>query len=477
MGLLKRREMDMTTGPILKKIITYAIPLIVANLLQVAFNLADTLVLGMFAENGNNCVGAVSTTSAIINLCVALFIGLSVGSNVMVARNIGAKNQEGVKRTIGLSVFLSVFAGVVLLLVGVFFSRTFLELTGVSDVHIDLANKYLKIYLCGTPFIMLYNFCASVLRASGDTFRPMIYIMIGGVVNVILNIILVVFTPLDIEGVAIATVTSNAIAGICCLVTLLKSNSVVKFEWKYFRIFKKELIDLVKIGIPSGLQSCVFAFSNVLIASSMNELGKIYGAHVLSGSGYSGQIDNLIYMMMDAIALSAQVFVSQNLGAKNYDRIKKTLFTSVGLVASLGISLSGILVLLIKPIVLAISGDQLVAQAAFTRTIYVTIFYFLCGTMNTMSFSLRGLGESLISMLVVVFGNVVLRVIYILFIFPLNKTEATIYVLYPITWAITIGILAIFLVVILKKLKIKLMIENEFNQSSVTENCNQDNVA
>ena len=464
MGLLKRREIDMTTGPIFKQLVKYAIPLIVANLLQTAFNLADTLVLGMFAENGNTCVGAVGTTSAITNLCIAMFIGLSVGSNVMVARHIGAKNQEAIKRTVGLSVFLSVFAGIVLVIIGVFCSKYFLQWTGVSQVHFDLANRYLTIYLCGMPFIMLYNFCASILRASGDTFRPMIYITIGGVLNVILNIILVVFTPLDVEGVAIATVASNAFAGIACLIVLIKSKTTTKFEWKYFRVFKQELIQLLRIGVPSGIQSCVFAFSNVLITSSMNELGKIYGPHILSGSGYSGQIDNIIYVMMDAIALSAQVFISQNLGARNYGRIKSTLVTSVSMVGVLGLSLSGLLVLLIKPIVFAISGDQQVMQAAFARTVWVTVFYFLCGIMNTMSFSLRGLGKSFISMIIVVVGNVVLRVLWISFVFPLNKTEAMIYVLYPITWAITITMLAIILVVILKDLKQKLKIEDKANQ-------------
>ena len=456
MALLKRREMDMTVGPIFKQLVTYAIPLIIANLLQTAFNLVDTLVLGMFAEDGNTCVGAVSTTSAIINLCVAMFIGLSVGANVMVARNIGAKNEEGVKRTIGLSVFLSVFAGIVLVFIGVFCSKLFLKWTGVSAVHLELANKYLTIYLCGMPFIMLYNFCASVLRASGDTYRPMIYITLGGVLNVILNIVLVVFTPLDVEGVAIATVASNAFAGIACLIALIKNKSVARFEWKYFRIFKQELVYMLKIGVPSGIQSCVFAFSNVLITSSMNQLGKIYGPHILSGSGYSGQIDHIIYVMMDAIALSAQVIISQNLGARNYGRIKHTLFTSVGMVAVLGLSLSSLLLLLIKPIVLAISGDQLVAQAAFTRTVWVTIFYFLCGSMNTMSFSLRGLGKSFTSMIIVIVGNVVLRVLWISFIFPLNKTEGMIYVLYPITWFITATVLAVVLTFVLKNLKLKL---------------------
>ena len=462
MSILKRKEMDMTNGSIFKKLIAFAIPLVIANLLQTAFNLADTLILGMFAENGNDCVGAVSTTAALTNLCIAMFIGLSAGSNVMVARNIGAKNQEGIKRTIGLSVFLSVYAGIVLVIIGVFCSKYFLQWTGVSQVHFDLANRYLTIYLCGMPFIMLYNFCASILRASGDTFRPMIYITIGGVLNVILNIILVVFTPLDVEGVAIATVASNAFAGIACFITLIKSKTDTRFEWKYFRIFKQELVQLLRIGVPSGIQICVLSFSNVLVTSAMNELGILYGPHIISAYGYSVQIDNIIYVMLDSIALSAQVFVSQNMGAKQIGRIRKALFVSVGMVSVVGLFLSSLLLVLIKPIVFAISGDQLVAAASFTR-MWVTMFAFLCGIMSTFSLSLRGLGKSFVSMMVVISCNLVLWVLWLSFVFPLNKTEAMVYIFYPITWTITITVLGIIFFTTLKNLQQKFLKEEQTN--------------
>ncbi|MBR5899994.1 MAG: MATE family efflux transporter [Clostridia bacterium] len=447
----------MTQGPIFKQLITYVIPLIIANLLQMVFNLTDTLVLGVFAENGNLCVGAVATTGALISLITNLFIGLSTGANVMVARYIGAKKDESVKKTIGVAVFLSVVAGAILVLVGVFCSRHFLTLTGVSDLHIDLATRYITIYLCGAPFIMLYNYCANVLRASGDTVRPMLYITIGGVINVVLNIVLVVLTPLDVEGVAIATVVSNAFAGIACFITLLKGQSSVKFEWKYFRIFKEEFIELLKVGVPSGINGCLFAFSNVLIVSGTNELGKIFGNHIVTGAGYANQIDNIIYVCMNAVALSSQAFVSQNLGARKYERIKRSFFSSLGIVSVVGVSLGVLMICIAKPLFTAISGSQLVAKATFTKTFWVGLFYVLAGLMEVMSCSLRGLGKSFTGMIVTLSGTVLFRALWVWFIFPLKKTEAMLYCLYPISWIITVITLAIILAVVFRNLRRRLL--------------------
>ena len=450
MSIFKRREMDLTEGSILKKMIVFAIPIVIASLLQTLFHMADTFVLGMFAENGDLCVGAVSTTGSLINMIVSLFVGLAVGANVMVARYIGAKNHESVKNTIGTSVCLSFIFGAILVLVGIFGSRTILLWTGVSDLHIDLATNYLTIYLCGAPFMLLYNYCANILRASGDTVTSTTYITIGGVINVVLNIILVVLTPFDVEGVAIATVACNAFASIACFLTLLKSNTNVKFEWKYCKIYKKEFSELLKVGIPSGINSCLFGFSNTLTSAAINELGIIYGAHVVTGSGYANQFDNVIYVAMNAIAISGQAFVSQNLGAKNFERIKRTLFVTLGIVSVVGVVVSGIMLAITYPLIFAISGSELVAQATLEKTVWIGAFYTICGVMEVLSFYLRGLGKSLTGMIVTLIGTMIFRAIWIWFIFPLNKTTDWLYCMYPITWVITV---AIFIVVVAKTLK------------------------
>lgn len=465
MGLLKRRQMDMTTGPIFKNMVVFAIPLVIASLLQTAFNMADTFVLGIFAEDGDRCVGAVSTTGSLINMIISLFIGLSVGANVVVARFIGAKKQEKVNRTIGTSVLLSLIAGSILVIVGIFCSRIFLRWTGVSDNFIDLATTYLKIYLCGSPFMLLYNYCANILRASGDTVRPMLYITIGGVINVVLNIILVVFTPLDVEGVALATVASNAFASICCFVTLLKSKTNVKFKWKYFRIYKEEFLELVKVGVPSGINSALFGFSNTLISSSINKLGNIYGNHIVSGSGYANQFDNIIYVGMNSIALSAQAFVSQNYGAQNYSRIKRSFFTAISVVSVVGLVISGLMLALVYPLIKVISGEPMVAQAAFNKTLWIGAFYTLCGIMDTMSYSLRGVGKSFTGMIVTLTGTVLFRVLWILIIFPINPTETLLYCVYPITWVITIVTFIIIISRVFKNLRKRFALSERISSS------------
>lgn len=458
-NIFKRKDIDMTQGPIFKQLVMYAIPLVIANLLQMAFSLADTFVLGGFAENGDTCVGAVSTTGSLINMIVALFIGLSVGANVVTAKFIGAKKDEKVKKTIGTAIALSVIAGVVLVFVGIFCSRIFLTWLSVEDEFIDLATAYLTIYLCGAPFMMIYNYCANILRASGDTVRPMVYITIGGVINVILNIILVAFTPLDVQGVAIATVASNAFAGIACFIALIKNKSVVKFEWKYFKIYKEELLELLQVGVPSGINSALFGFSNTLIGASINKLGTLYGNHIVSGSGYSNQFDNLIYVCMNAIALSAQAFVSQNYGAKNYSRIRRTLFTSIGIVSVVGVVISGIMVALVYPLIKGISGNPNVAQAALTKTFWIGAFYTICGIMDTMSYTLRGVGKSFTGMLVTLTGTVLFRVLWIIFIFPINPTEWLLYCVYPISWVLTDVAFIIILSVVFKNLRRKFQLE------------------
>lgn len=460
-NIFKRRAIDMTEGPILNKLIVYAIPLIIASLLQTAFHMADTFVLGIFADNGNVCVGAVSTTGSLTNMIISLFIGLSVGGNVMVARYIGAKNDQSVKKTIGTAIVLSLIAGGILVIVGIFCTRTMLTWINVSDVHIDLATKYLTIYLCGAPFMLLYNYCSNILRGSGDTVRPMLYITIGGAINVVLNIILVVLTPLDVEGVAIATVASNAFAGIACFIALLKNNSSVRFEWKYFKIYKEEFGELLKVGIPSGINSCLFGLSNTLIGASINELGQIYGDFIVSGSGYANQFDNIIYVGMNSIALSAQAFVSQNYGARNYDRMKRTIFTSIGMVSVVGVVISGLMLAICYPLIFAISGSEQVAQATFTKTLWIGAFYTLCGIMDTLSYSLRGLGKSFTGMIITLVGTVLFRVVWVMLVFPLHKNEAMLYCVYPITWVITIITLVIVVVNVMKNIHKKFMLEDK----------------
>ncbi|MBQ3597342.1 MAG: MATE family efflux transporter [Clostridia bacterium] len=446
-------SIDMTEGPILKKLIRCAVPLIIGNVLSVLFNLADTLVLGIF--RGDAAVGAVGSTGAIYNLIIGLAIGLSMGSNVIVAKAIGAKDEQSVKKSIGMSVMLSLILGAVVFLIGFFFSKNFLVWTGVTADRLKNATLYLKVIFCGMPLILLYNFCASILRASGDTLRPMIYISIGGVMNVILNVVFVWAFGMGVEGVAIATVVSNGFAAVMCFRALVRNQGMVKFELKHFKLYKEQLIEVLKVGLPCGVQGCLFSISNVVIQSSINSFGPI----VMDGSGYANHFDNIVYTIQNAIAVTTMAFVSQNVGARNMKRVKRTTLTATAFVSVVGLCLGLISLLIVRPALGLITDNQEVIQAAFIKVKFVAFPYFLCGAMEVISFSLRGLGKSFVSMLICIFGSVVLRVAWIEFILPLNRSLEMLYIVYAISWVVTIAILLVAYIVVQKRLAQKINME------------------
>ena len=403
---MKKLEMDMTTGPIFKKIARFSIPLMLMNILQLLFNAADVFVVGIFVDDV--AVAAVGTNGALINLIINLFIGLSVGANV-VARYLGENNREKVRKNIGLSIFVALISGIILLFVGFFCARTFLEWMGCDPKVIVLATKYLKIYFLGMPIIILYNFCASILRAAGDTVRPLIFLTIGGVVNVGLNIFFVVVLHKDVEGVAIATVVSQGIAAVLSIIVLLKNEGDVKLELKYIRFYPKDFIELVKVGLPSGIQSCMFSISNVLIQSSINSLGD----KAMSGYAYEMQIANIVYTAMNAIALACMSFVGQNFGSKNVERIKKIIIQSSLFVTIVGVSLGVLVTFLAVPFLRLITSDEEVL--AYTQEIlyFVALPYFLCGVMDVVAYAMRSLGKSFTTMIICIFGACIFRIIWI----------------------------------------------------------------
>lgn len=445
----KNFEMDMTSGPILKKLIIFALPLVATNVLQLLFNAADIVVLGRFV--GDDPVAAVSSTTALINLIVNLFVGLSVGANVMVAKYLGKGDDEKVKRFVGMSVVISVIVGIILVGIGVGFARTFLIWMACDADVLDMAVKYLSIYFMGMPIIMLYNFCASILRASGDSMRPLIFLVIGGMLNIGLNIFFVTVVHLDVEGVAIATVASNAVSAVLGVIVLCKSRTAVKLQMKYMRIYKEELIELAKVGVPAGLQGCLFAFSNVLIQSSINSFGKV----VMSGNGYASQIEGVVYNAMNGVALAALSFVSQNGGAGKIDRIKRTILEAALTVTFLGLVLGISASLLTNGILHFITDDQNVINYALLRVELLCGFDFLCGLMDVFASSLRGLGKSTTAMLVTLFGSCVFRVVWIKTVFVWYRSLEIIYWSYPISWALTSLVHLSIIIPTVKKLKIR----------------------
>lgn len=429
---VKSHRIDMTEGHLIPKILLFSLPLMASSLLQLLFNAADIVVVGKFA--GSQALAAVSSTSSLINLTVNLFIGLSVGANVVAARNIGARQGEEISKTLHTSMFIGILGGLFLTVFGFFAAKPLLVMMDSPEDVIDLSTLYLKIYFLGTVFSMIYNYGAAFLRARGDTKRPLYFLALSGVVNVVLNLILVVFFHMSVAGVAIATITSQAISGILVLLCLLEDEDEnMRLDLKKLRFDGKKFMEIMRVGLPAGLQGCVFSISNVVIQSTVNSFGSI----VMAGNGAASNIEGFVYVGMNAFYHSCLTFTSQNYGAKRNDRILKTLLSCqllvivTGLVLGLGSYYFG------RPLLSIYADDPAVIDAGMIRLSYIAKTYFLCGIMDVMVGSLRGLGYSIIPMIVSLCGACALRLVWIATIFQANPTLDTLYLSYPVSWTIT----------------------------------------
>lgn len=430
----KNFEMNMCEGKIFGKLVVYALPLVLTNVLQLLFNAADVAVLGIFVSD--DAVAAVGATGALINLIIGLFVGLSVGANVLVARFSGEQNVDSAHKTVGTSVIVSLITGVILAFIGYFFAETFLEWTKCDPDVLDMATKYLKIYFIGMPIMMLYNFCASILRAVGDTMRPLIFLIIGGVVNIGLNIFFILVLDKTVEGVAIATVVSQGISAVLSIIVLLKGKGYAKLDMKKFKIYMPELKEMIRIGLPAGLQGCVFSISNVLIQSTINTFSKTY----MTANTVASQFDGFIYNAMNAVALSCLAFVSQNYGAKKFDRIRTVVRQSVLLVTVIGLVIGGGVILFSAQLCGLITDDPEIIRIAQNRLYILASTYFTCGIMDVLSNFMRGLGKSTTAMIVSLSGSCLFRIIWLKTVYLLNPTIEMVYIVYPISWVLTIGV-------------------------------------
>lgn len=442
----KSYEIDMVNGPILGKILVYSIPLMLSGILQLLFNAADVIVVGRYA--GSQSLAAVGSTSALINLLVNVFIGLSVGVNVMVARYYGARRETAVNETIHTAVALSLVSGLLLVVIGLLLARPLLELMGTPDDVLGKAALYMRIYFAGMPVTMLYNFGAAVLRAVGDTRRPLYFLTFAGIVNVVLNLFFVIALNMDVAGVALATVISQCISAGLVVRCLMKSEGCLKLHIKKLRIRRLLLIKIMRIGLPAGLQGAVFSVSNVLIQSSVNSFGSV----VMAGNTASSNIEGFIYNAMNAVYQTNLSFTSQNFGAKKYGRINKIMVTCIAVVAAVGISL-GMAAFAAGDFLLGIySSDAEVLKYGMIRLSIIGTTYFLCGIMDTMVGSIRGIGYSVMPMLVSLTGACGLRILWIFTIFQWHRTLMTLYISYPVTWIVTAAAHFICFMIVRKRL-------------------------
>ena len=429
----EKKEMDMCEGPLAGKILRYTLPLALSGILQLCFNAADMIVVGRYASG--EALAAVGSTGALINLIINVFMGLAVGVSVCVAHAWGAKNKESVRQIVHTAMLTSVIAGMIVLLIGFFGCRTFLSWMGTPDNVIALSTTYMKIYFLGMPACMVYNFGASVLRSIGDTKRPLIFLVIAGIVNVLLNLLTVIGFRLGVAGVAIATAASQVVSAALVVRSLMKRQDACRLVLRDLRIYPDKLMTIVRVGLPAGLQGAVFSISNVLIQSSINSFGSV----AMEGNTAAGNLEGFIYNVMNAFYHTSLTFTGQNVGARKPERIPRIALTCIALSMAISLTLSGLMYLFREPLLAIYRPDapEAVAYGSLRMSIIV-LTYFLCGIMEVFTGSLRGMGASLTPMLISLVGACVTRVIWIYTVFAAVPTLQVLYSCYPVSWLFTI---------------------------------------
>lgn len=427
-------EIDMTSGGLLGKVLIFSIPLIISSILQLLFNAADIVVVGQFTgESGATYIAAIGSTSSLINLLVSLVMGLSVGANVLVARYYAMNDQKATEETVHTSMALSVLGGLALAVIGITLARPLLTLMGSPDTVIEYSILYMRIYFAGMPLILIYNFGSAILRAVGDTRRPLYYLMIAGVVNVILNLIFVIGLGMNVAGVALATIISQGLSAALIVRCLMRQDDIYRLVLTSIRVCPDKLRRIISIGLPAGIQSSLFSFSNVLIQSSVNSFGEI----PMSGNATGSNLEGFVYVSMNALAQASVSFMSQNYGAKKIERLNKVLFTCVAVVTVIGLVMGNLFYYFGYNLASIYTSDQEAISYAVNRLAIICTTYCLCGIMDVVCGALRGLGYSVMPMIVSLAGACGFRIIWILTVFQYSHTLRTLYISYPVSWAIT----------------------------------------
>ncbi len=437
----------MCSGPIVSRLLLFAGPLVLSSVMQLLFNAADVVVVGKYA--GDNSLGAVGSVGPLINLMVNLFIGLSIGCNVLASRYYGSGDDVQLSKTVHTSMLISLVAGCVIAVTGFFLSEHILIWMSSPKETLPLASLYLKIYFLGMPATMAYNFGSALLRAVGDTRRPMFYLSAAGVINVALNLYFVICLHMDVAGVATATVIAQIISASLVIRCLMKENGPMKLSLTSLSADKDILVRIIRIGLPAGMQGVLFSVSNVIIQASVNS----FGATVVAGNSASQNIEGFVYVSMNAFYQATISFVSANVGARTFDRINKIIIRALLCVTATGMILGGTVYTFAYKLLSLYTDSPSVMDAGYVRIMFISFPYFLCGIMEVACGALRGLGYAILPMIVSLLGACALRLllIFTLFRIPRFHTTAFLYSTYPISWAITFAAHAICYVIVRRK--------------------------
>lgn len=446
---MKFNSENMCRGPIFKNVVIYTVPIILTGLLQLLFNAADLIVVGWFS--GSDSVAAVGATSSLTNLFVNLFIGLSLGAGVAVAQGIGAKSKENTEKAVHTAIPVALIGGILLTFIGILLSKPMLEAMGTPAGKIlSLSSVYMKIYFSGMTFLMVYNFGAAILRAAGDTKSPLIFLTVAGVLNVILNIVFVAAFKMDVAGVALATTISQALSSLLVIRELIKRKDLIKLELKKIHINIPALKKILAIGVPAGLQSSLFSISNVIIQSSVNS----FGSAAMSGSAASSSIEGFCYVAMNSFQQTALNFCGQNYGAGNLKRVKKVTFACLMTVAAVGLVIGTVSYAFGRPLLeIYIKDSKSAIDFGLERMKFILVPYFLCGIMDTVTGSMRGIGSSVVPMVITIVGVCVMRIVWIFTVFasPEYHTFAGLFISYPISWELTFSAVFISYLITIKR--------------------------
>ena len=451
----KRYSLDMTNGPFLKKILIFSVPLMLTGLLQIAYNTADVIVVGRFV--GKEALAAVGSTGSLVNLFLNVFLGLSMGSGVTVARHIGENNEKKVHDCVHTAILLSAICGVFVGILGFFGSSGMLRLMNAPEDVIDLATLYLKIYFLGSPGLLAYNFGAAIVRSTGDTKRPLYILTFSGLINVVLNLILIIVFHMGVSGVAIATIVSQYVSAFLILLYLSKMPNACKLKLNELGFDKAELKSILRLGLPAGIQNSLFSVSNVVIQSTVNSFGSVAMAGIAAGSNF----DSYVYTCTNAVAQTTMTFSSQNIGAKKYSNIGRVYRHCLILTIVIGVVMGGAGCLFAEQIVGLFSDEADVVAIGADRLLLVMPFYFFCSLMDVAASQIRGMGKSFEPMIVSLLGACGIRIFWIYFILPLNKTLTNLYWAYPVSWAITFFAQFIMYFILINKMKKQGKFNNE----------------
>ncbi len=445
---MKKRDVNMLSGPIVKGLLAIAIPIMIMNVTQSLFNIVDMTILKNYDSGGGIAVGAVGACGTLISLITGLLIGVSSGANVMVAKFIGQGNQERVEKAVGTAIFLSILGGLALLVIGVSFAEFFLNLVNCPEELMKESVLYFRLYFTGVPILMLYNFCASILRSSGDARRPMIYLTLGGVVKIVFSYTFVAILGMSVKGVALATILSWTFSAVLGFTALLKNNGIVKLRLSRIRIYKQEMRGILHVGVPAGLQQALYSVANVIIAATVNS----FGPQATTGISIANNFDGILYQISMAPALAVMPYVSQNVGNGNIKRVKQAIVRGILITVCFGVTFGSLSAIFSGELSSIMSSDPVVIAYSQQKMRLISSTYFICGINEIMGASLRGMGKPTIPTISTLIFMCAIRFVWVYLVFPYFRHLTFLYLIWPIGWVLSLIMLLCFFFPTVKKL-------------------------